>query len=157
MKIKGVLFVPFVVCVGYFGAMEPDKGTAQGQLQSLITQQLPEELQIIILTETINQLEAPFPKKPGIKLAMKYLSLIAQFSLTYKKQYLNEFAKKWYLNYGKELKLPSTWLARHFPGQNPKQVLDYGFSIQDYLNSPILKKKIKIIVQRELLDLRGMK
>ncbi len=144
MKIKGMLFILFAACVGHIGAMEPDKGTAEERLQRLIEEKLPAELQMQILATKINQLlGAQFPKNPSIEFIKSYLSLIAQFPMKYKKEYLNKFAKQWYLNYGKdygkELKI-SLWTKRNFPGQTPEQVLYYGFSIQDYLDSPVLRK-----------------
>ncbi len=137
-----MLFILFAVFVGHIGAMDSDKGTAEEQLQKLIEEKLPVELHLFTLEIKIGQLlEAPFPEKPSMEFITSYLSLIAQFSKKYKKEYLNKFLKQWYLKYGKELKL-SDWIKKHFPGQTPEQVLYYGFSIQDYLNSPALKNKM---------------
>ncbi len=160
MKIKGIVFILFVACVGHIGAMEPDKGTAEDPMLKLVTEQLPPEIGELIFVKKIDQiLKAPFPKEELLNFAQNYLSLITQFPMKTKKSYLNEFAKQWYLNYGKELEL-SAWIKKHFPGQTPEQVLDYGLSIQDYLNSPALKNempKVKTFRGKTILFLRNMK
>ncbi len=159
MKIKGMLFILFAAFVGHIGAMDSDRETAKDQLQKLIEEKLPAELHLLTLEIKIGQLlEAPFPEKVNPKFAINYLSLITPFSQGYKKIYLNKFAKHWYLKYGKELKL-SDWIKKHFPGQTPEQVLDYGFSINDYLNSPVLINKIQITTRwgETQLNLSNMK
>ncbi len=159
MKIKGMLFILFAACVGHIGAMEPDK-KVEDPILKLVTKQLPPEIGELIFAKKIDQiLKAPFPKEELINFAQNYLSLITQFPMNTKKHYLNEFAKKWYLAHGRKLKIPASWIEKHFPGQTPKQVLDYGFSIQDYLNSPVLQKEIQVTTYtgKPLLNLQFMK
>ena len=155
MKIKGIVFILFAACVGHIGAMDSDKGTAEERLQRLIEEKFPMELHFDILEQ---MMELPFPTSNQGDFAQRYLNYLMSrdVDLNLKKQYLNKFAKKWYLTYGRELKLPATWIKKHFPGQTQKQVLDYGFSIQDYLDSPILKEKIHLTSQTDL-DLSNMK
>ncbi len=159
MKIKGIVFILFAACVGHIGAMDPDE-SAEDPMLKLVTEQLPAEIGELIFAKKIDQiLKAPFPKEELLNFAQNYLSLITQFPMKTKKRYLNEFAKKWYLNYGKELEL-SAWIKKHFPGQTPEQVLYYGFSIQDYLTSPALQNKMPLVrtVREETrLDLSNMK
>ncbi len=161
MKIKGMLFILFVACVGHIGAMEPDKGTAENQLQKLIKEKFPLELEFDILDQ---MMKLPFPRSNQGDFAKRYLNYLMsrdkdRVSIDFKKKYLNKFAKKWYLNYGRELKLPATWIKRNFPGKTPEQVLDYGLSIQDYLDNPALKEKIHLTTPYNdiELDLSSMK
>ncbi len=132
-----MLFILVALFVGHLGAMDvPSKMSAKEKLE-LLLKKLPTELQMPILSIRINQLlEAPFPKAASLNFAISFLSLIAQFPQKYKKEYLNKFAKKWFLTYGKEKELkPISWIEKHFPDQIPEQVLDYRFSIAELLNA----------------------
>ncbi len=160
MKIKGMLFILFAACVGHIGAMDPDE-SAEEQLQRLIKEKFPMELHFDILDQ---MMKLPFPRSNQGDFAKRYLNYLMsrdkdRVGIDFKKIYLNKFAKKWYLTYGRELKLPATWIKKYFPGQTPEQVLDYGLSIQDYLDSPVLKEKIQIKTTRGevTLDLSKMK
>ena len=141
------------------GAMEPTKGTAAEQLQSLITKQLPAEIQLIILEKIW---KSPFPKQNIANFLKNYLNVItsldpAFFPQEVKKQYLNVFAKQWYLNYDKWLKIPESWTKRHFSGKTPEQILDYGFSISELQREGKLPKIKSPYWRVFVLDLSGMR
>ena len=97
---KKIGLIIFLLGIFVLGAMEPTKGTAAEQLQSLIAQKLPLELQFTILDK---MMALPFPTSNQGVFAQNYLNFLMSTyaNLTLKKMYLNKFAKKWNLNYGK--------------------------------------------------------
>ncbi len=188
MKIKGIVFSIIAVLGGYTVAMDAPKKTRKqaviakakkivrliktGDKQKAtelndILDPLPTEIKVMILKEIW---ESPYPeKKFAGNFLTNYLRVIAGLDPVFfpqgaKKQYLNKFAKKWYLTYGRKLKIPAFFIKKYFPGQTTEQVLDYGLSIQDYLDNPVLKNKIPQITKRPTfgreetrLDLSNMK
>ena len=162
MKIKGILFI-LAACIAHISAMEPTPKdvSAQEQMERLFTEKLPAELQDMIINKV---LESPFPKtKDEAENFLKnYLNMIVQldpdfFPQETKKQYLNKFAKQWYLNYGKYLKVPETWIKKHFPGQTPDEVLDYGFSIKELLQANKLPERLEGPILGTTLNLRRLR
>ncbi len=129
---KKIVVIIFLLGIFSLDAMEPEKKSAE-QLQSLLTQKLPAELQVDILERILKN---PFPQQNIQNFLKNFLNVIisldpAFFPQEVKKQYLNAFAKQWYLTYEKELKIPELWTKRHFKGQTPEKILDWGFSIAE--------------------------
>ncbi len=130
MKIKGIVFILFIICVGYVGAMEPDKGTVQGQFQ-------PPTLKKAVIKAKAKQI---YDKKISLEGFKKELEKVPKELEGWS---LAELGREYYILYGEKLDTSVPW----------------GLSIEDYLSSPVLKEKIKIITDRGevVLNLEGMK
>ncbi len=117
MKIKGMLFILFAACVGHIGAMEPDKGMQQGTGVPSLTQ-----LALIAAAKKLVQ-EIHSESPQNIK---KYITDKTKLPTDLHNPLLAEIGRQYYMLYGIQLDTGVPW----------------GFSIQDYLTIPELKKKM---------------
>ena len=135
MKIKGMLFILFAACVGHIGAMEPDKDKEPGpkrQRTSEISQTFqPLTLSQQALIQTAKQLAQDVHSKKDIK------SLLSTIPTDLHVPLLAEIGRQYYILYGEKINTGQEW----------------GVSIQDYLNSPVLQNKIQITTFRGKTEL----
>ncbi len=130
MKIKGILFILFTACVGHIGAMEPDKGIEQkkqGMQQGTKVPSLTQLAAIAKAKDLVPLLQSAQSPQQAINAyrtekTSDFFTLPTDLQLPL----LAEIGRQYYISYGIELNTGTPW----------------GLSIQDYLNSPILIKKM---------------
>ena len=136
-----MLFILFAACVGHIGAMEPDKGIEQkkqGMQQGTKVPFLTQLATIAAAKKLVQEIHSESPQ--DIKT---YITDKTKLPRDLHVPLLAEIGRQYYMLYGIQLKTGVPW----------------GLSIQDYLDSPALRKKIQITTPRTLthLDLRNMK
>ncbi len=123
MKIKGIVFVLFIACVGYVGT-GPDTGTVQEQLQ-------PTSLKEAVIKAKAKQIHNKQIALEDFKKELKKVPKeLEEWSLA-------ELGRQYYILYGEELDTGVPW----------------GLSIQDYLSSPVLKEKIQVTITTDFFEL----
>ncbi len=176
MKIKGIVFILFAACVGHIGAMEPDKGieqkkqgmqqgttvpslkqlaaiaTVKNIIQKIHSAKSPQNAfiaAIALVKDLIQKIYSPAQSPQQIINAFKdafreETSNWSQLPLELREPLLAELGRQYYMLYGIQLDTGVPW----------------GLSIQEYLDSPVLKNKIPKITTtggRTGLKLSNMK